>query len=87
MKLTKSDKEYLKEIGYSENDFSQIERASGKSDYMYQRKRIGQKKAIELLGRKGYLSGIARSAFHWTACRETPDGNLVYFNSFRFFKE
>lgn len=33
MKLTKSDKDYLKEIGYSENDFSQIERASGKSDY------------------------------------------------------
>ena len=49
MKLTKSDKDYLKEIGYSENDFSQIERASGKSDYMYECKRIGQKKAIELL--------------------------------------
>ena len=87
MKLSNSDKEYLKEIGYSENDFSQIERASEKSDYMYKRKRIGQKKAIELLGRKEYLSGIARSAFHWTACRETPDGKPVYFNSFRFFKE
>lgn len=87
MKLTKSDKEYLKEIGYLECDFSQIERASGKTDYMYQSKRIGQKKAIELLGRKKYLSGIARSAFHWSACGETADGSCIYFNSSHFFRE
>jgi len=87
MKLSKSDKEYLKEIGYSEKDFSQIERATGKTDYMYQRKRIGQQKAVELLGRKNYLSGIARSAFHFTACRETQDGKPVYFNSMRFFRD
>lgn len=87
MKLTKDDKEYLREIGHEECDFSQIERASGKTVYMYQSKRIGQKKAIEFLGRRKYLSGIARSAFHWSACRETADGNCVYFDSSRFFRE
>ena len=87
MKLTNADKEYLKEIGYSEKDYSQIEMASGKSDYQYQGKKIGQRKAMELLGRKTYLSGIARSAFHWTACRETADGKQVHFDSSRFFKE
>ncbi len=87
MKLTNSDKEYLKEIGYSETDFAQIEKASEKSDYEYKCRRIGQKKAIDLLGRKEYLSGIARSAFHFTACRKTPGGKPVYFNSSRFFKE
>ena len=87
MKLTNSDKEYLKEIRHSEKDYNQIEKVSERTDYEYQDKKIGRKKAIELLGRKVYLCGIARSAFHWTACRETPDGKEVYFDSSRFFKE
>lgn len=87
MRLSVSDKNFLSEIGYSEFDCKQIERASGKTCYEYENKRIGQKRAIELLGRENYLSGLARSAFHWSATRETPEGNFVSFDSSRFFRE
>ena len=87
MKLTNKDKDYLKSIGYEEKDFAQIQRAAGKTDYEYQMQKIGQKKAIELLGRKNYLSGLARSAFHWTCVRERFNGEIVYFDSARLFRE
>lgn len=87
MKFTESDKAFLKELGYSANDLWQIEKASKKTYYKHDGKRIGLNKVVELLGRKGFLSGLARSAFHWTACRETPDGRFVYFDSSLFFKQ
>ena len=48
--------------------------------------KITIKGAIELLGRKNFLSGIARSAFHWDAMRETEDGRKIFFDSSRLFR-
>ena len=87
MKLSESDKEYLFEIGYTMKDVPQIEQASKKTYFSYKGKRISGSKAIELIGRENFLSSIARSAYHWTAARETSEGNMVLFDSSKYFRE
>ena len=88
MGLTAKDRELLMSWGYEERDFQQIERATRKSNTSYTLggTPIDREEAIQLLGRENYLSGIARSAFHGSAARETGDGGNVYFDSFRLFK-
>lgn len=99
MKLINEDKKQLKENGYTENDFSQIERAMQKSITTYRAvnlsngksQTITRERAIEILGRNNWLSGIARSAFHFTAVRENkPVHDIhynVYFDSSKLFKQ
>jgi hypothetical protein len=48
-------------------------------------KKISQEKALEILGREEYLSGISRSAFHWSAVRDN-NGETVYFDSSKLFE-
>ena len=88
MKLTNEDKALLLDWGYTEKDFAQIEEAfkKSKTTYTLGSQRIVREKAIAVLGRRNYLSGIARSAFHYTAARETADGQFVYFDSSKLFK-
>ncbi len=88
MKLTDRDKEDLKKRGYLEKDLEHIEEAMKKTVYkLNDKKRISAKKACELLGRDVYLSGISRSAFHWSACRDIGDsGNVVFFDSSKLFE-
>lgn len=87
MKLTKLDKEYLKDLGVSEEDFRQIEEATTKTKYELDNKNISRTRAIEILGREIYLSGITRSAFHWSAVRYSLDGNTtIYFDSSKLFQ-
>lgn len=51
------------------------------------RQRVGitRDEAVTRLGRLDYLSGIARSAFHFTAMRITEDGKVILFDSSRLF--
>lgn len=88
MKLTNKDKEYLKSIGYPDNELNQIEKATGSTVYKFDdTKRISCRKAIELLGRESFLATIGRSAFHWNSSAETKDGkHFVCFDSSRMFK-
>lgn len=86
MKLNNKDREYLRKCGYKESDFNQIEEATGKTVYEMNDKKISTKKALEILGREIFLSGISRSAFHWSACRENEKGDEVYFNSSKLFE-
>lgn len=88
MKLSIQDKEILKNYGYPEEDFEQVERAMliKFTNYELDGKRISRKKAIELLGKEQFLSGIGRSAFHWSAARETKDGRVILFDSSNLFK-
>lgn len=88
MKLTRKDKELLFSWGYTEQDFPQIEEAthSTKTKYELDGNPIDRAEVIRLLGRKAYLSGIARSAFHWSAMRETDDGRTIGFDSSRLFR-
>lgn len=88
MKLTKSDKEYFLRIGHNEDDLKQLEKATGKTKYTINYKdKISTDKAIELLGREAYLSGISRSTFHRTAEQEIGNTeNVVVFDSSALFK-
>lgn len=89
MKLTNKDKEILRKWGYSEDDLKQIEEATRKTVYeLNSKEKISCKDAIKLIGRKAFLSGISRSAFHWSASRYTEDGNnFVSFDSSKLFQQ
>ncbi len=96
MKLDKNDRELLKEMGCSEEDFKQIEEVSSARNTTYelideksnQAKEIIRAEAIRLLGRRQYLAGLSRSAFHWSAVQDVPDGSgrVIYFDSSKYFK-
>lgn len=88
MKLTQNDRDYLKSVGYSEEDMDQIERATTKTVYTLNNKeKISCMQAVELLGRKNFLCSIGRSAFHRGASRKTEDGkNIICFDSSKLFR-
>ena len=88
MKLTNMDKKILCSWGHSEDDLKQIEEATRKTVYeLNGKERISCQEAIKLIGRKEFLSGISRSAFHWSASRHTEDGNnFVIFDSSKLFQ-
>ena len=111
MRLTETDKKQLIENGYTKRDFAQIERAMQKSKTKYsavniqtgKKETISRERAIEILGRETWLSGISRSAFHGTATRDNLRGyfkpksadyvvtqmptRIVYFDSSNLFKQ
>jgi hypothetical protein len=86
MKLTSEDKILLKKWGYRDKDMNQIEKATTKTEYEFNNERISLTEVLEILDRETYLSGISRSAFHWSACRENEKGQTVYFDSSKLFK-
>ena len=88
MRSTASEQESLKAGGSPEQDMKQIEEAMRKIVYKINHKRrISAEKASKLLGREAYLSGLSRSAFHWSASRDIGDsGNTVSFDSSRLFQ-
>lgn len=80
-------------------DLPQIEEAADVTKYSlvkyeednwrgkYTEHRISKTAAIKLVGREGWLSGLARSAFHWTACRTLDDNRrAVSFDSKKLFR-
>ena len=88
MKLTEEDRVYLREECHEDDeDIRQIEKVISKTTFKLDGKRIPLKEAIDLLGREEFLSGMDRSAFHWSAVRMTPDGREIHFDSRRFFRE
>lgn len=88
MKLSNEERTHLHELGYSDTDVKQIEEVMQVryTTYTLGSKTISRDRAIELLGRKTYLSGIVRSAFHWSAVRITESGENIYFDSSKYFK-
>lgn len=82
MKLTSEDKELLLSLGHTEKDFGQIEEAMSKTIYEEKGKRISRKQVLEKMSRTEWLSGISRSAFHYTAMRSG-----VLFDSSRLFNK
>ena len=79
MKITKEEKMYLERCGYGRKDFAQIQEATrrDKTTYEMDGAPITRDEAVTRLGRLDYLSGIARSAFHFTAMRITEDGKVI----------
>ena len=91
MKLTEEDKNLLRRLGYSDKDFPQIESAAEARHTKYRlgNEAVPRDRAIGLLGRHKYLSGLARSAFHHTAAQtvgENAESGVVYFDSSALFK-
>lgn len=86
--LTKRDKAYLMKIGYLDSDMPYIEAAVDSMKYEYWKgqghgeEEIDQEKAIALVGKQAWLSGVGRACFHSSAVRETKYShgrNCVYF--------
>lgn len=88
MKLTSEDKNILRGFGYPEDDFEQIEKAtlSKYTTYEINDKKVSLSEVLKVLDRIEYLSGISRSAFHWSSVRDGKNGEIVYFNSSKLFK-
>ncbi len=95
MKLSADDMKLLKSWGYPESDFRQIQEAMGRKTKLtlshrqkkVPNRKISHKEARQLLGDEDYLSGISRSAFHWTSLREVDEQYFVFFDSSALFKD
>lgn len=94
MELTNKDRAYLLSINQNAQDFPQMERAMEVTKYELTDadgrktiRRISRTEAVRLLGREGWLNGLARSAFHWTALRQTTNcKGYVLFDSSKLFR-
>lgn len=93
-KLSEEDKTMLTEMGCLEEDFKQIEDSMKSRNTQYKVFGPGcsipivitRETAIRILGRRKWLSGLARSAFHYTAVRDSDDGRKVFFDSSRMHR-
>lgn len=95
--LSVEDKRILESWDVPNTDFDQINEATGRkttltlqdiTKHESQTKKISHKEARKILGNTTYLSGITRSAFHWTSARESDDGRYcVFFDSSALFKD
>ncbi len=92
MILSPDDKDLLRSWNHTDRDIDQISDAIRRTTYTAyipgttRGKRISADAAVEILGRKDFLSGIARSAFHFTALRVNGTGTEVYFDSRKLFR-
>lgn len=86
MKLTSEDKKILTGWGYRDSDLKQIETATSKTIYTSEGEKISLTEVLEILDRETYLSGISRSAFHWSCSRTNNEGKTVSFDSSRLFR-
>ena len=84
--LTDEDIKILKSFGNKKNDIDQIEKAVAVTDFEIDEKPIDLVSVLRIMDRKVFLSGMSRSAFHWSAARETVDGRVVLFDSSKLFK-
>ena len=77
-RLTAEDKKILLAAGYLNEDMEQIEIEANVCVYTRHKRRqdyeIGRDEAIEALGRKDWLYGIGRTAFHWSTIKECLRG-------------
>ncbi len=93
MLLTKDDKKQLRKWGHTARDYRQIELVSTCCLFtlytggMKKDKLICADEALEALGRREFLSGLSRCAFHWSATRTTEDGkSMVSFDASPYFR-
>lgn len=81
-KLTFEDKELLRTWGYEDREFKQIENCANNGEYFHLKGNrsyaICLKTALKKLGCKKFLSGLSRSAFHWSAVREYNDYKVLF---------
>ena len=90
--LTNEDKTSLLLRGYTEEDFSQIGQGLKEVELDItdnditkgcKTRKCGAKRAIEVIGREEFISGVARASFHATATRDSCDGRYKIFFDLR----
>lgn len=94
MVLQTKDVNLLLSWGYQVAEIPQIQDAIYKSEYMQYEleppykeiKQLTAEEAYKKLGHRQFLSGISRSAFHWSASREYSKKYGVAIDSSRLFK-
>ncbi|MBQ2892183.1 MAG: hypothetical protein IJE45_04750 [Bacilli bacterium] len=86
--LKKADIPILLNMGCSEEEIEQINNTVYLTDYTYRDDsgtyNISAKRAREILGDEEFLSGLARSSFHYNSGRHSSNG-YVSFCSKRYF--
>jgi len=96
MKLTEKDEAALLEMNVPAEDIPQIQEAALSKYTRYELYKNGEDKGksisrdevIRLLGRKEWLSGLSRSAFHFSAVRNIEDSvSFVLFDSRKYFED
>lgn len=80
MKLTKKDRLTLEAMGYTKLDTDQIQVFLPCMKIDCGGKPLTHEQAAELLGSRGWLSGIGRATFHCSASRQTADGKEIGFD-------
>lgn len=90
-KLSDEDIKTLKRFGHEDEDIPQIQEALLKTKFTYceddkEVREISAQEAVELLGKEQFLSGLGRSAYHYTAYRKINDNTGVSFDSFALFE-
>ena len=93
IKMTEERKQMFRDMGHEEGDMRQLSEALRRTKYKVSNREddrttpISAVQALEILGEKKFLSGISRSAYHYTSARETEDGEfVVYFDSSMLFR-
>ena len=83
LQLTETDKASLRNAGayVSDDDFDYLEKVVKEMKYYEQRFvdfKISAQKAISILGRKEFWSGVYRAAYHGTAMRGTKEPYVIF---------
>lgn len=89
MKVNENDSQYLLSLGYNRRDIAKIKFAVSQSKYIHGCDIISSDKAVKIVGREAFLSGIAESTFYETALREPldqTDYRMVCFDSSILFE-
>lgn len=87
-----TNREYFLGCGYTSDDYAKIIKMANEKAFEFgifinkKEKKIGWKTALEKLGKDEFLSGIGRSAFHWTSARLTEANEEVSFDTSRWQK-
>ena len=92
LRFTKQDEDWFLNSGHPQSDIKQLKDAFREvkltlTDHKTMKEtKITRSKAVEILGRETYLSGISRAAFHMTSYRESQDGRYsVYFSLYHWW--
>ena len=84
MKLTEQDKIILRDFGHPESDMRQLCEAARRCKYTDEsRNRLSVDKVIEMIGRRAWLAGLSRAAYHATASQGEYGKNYVSFDCWK----
>ena len=86
MKLTKNERTILAKWGHDESEIERIQWAAEFTNYERNGVGISEENAKRLLGTEKWLSGLSRSAFHWTSYRLDRYGKGISFDSSMLFE-